>query len=124
MGPDLESTLEVTTCHCHHHLHQNTSPKLAHHQRPNGIAKGNQGPQPPGLGRAIGTLEVDPDPDLHPGTEVKGSGDSIAAVNTPKLGAAQDQEIGQRGMEITRQGLIDQVKLNTPTDECHMTTML
>ena len=122
MGP--ETTLEVTTCHYHHHLHQSTNLKPAHRREANGIAKGNQGLQPPGLGRGTGTLEVDPDPDPDPdpGTEVKGIEKSIAVVNMLRPVAVQDQEIGQNIMETAEQNLIDQVKLNTPTDEYHMTT--
>ena len=118
VGP--ETTLEVTTSHYHHHLHQSTNPKPVHWREANGIAKVNQGLQLPGLGSGTGTLGVDPD--LDPGTEVKGIEKSIAVVNILRPGAAQDQEIGQNIMETAEQGLIDQIKLNTPTDECHMTT--
>ena len=117
VGP--ETTLEVTTCHCHHHLQQSTNPKPAHQREANGIAKGNQGLQPPGPGGGTGTRGVTPDPDLDPGTEAEVAEESIVVVNMLEPGAAQDQEISQNIVEIAKQGLIDQ---NTPTDECHMTT--
>ena len=118
VGPDPETTLGVTTttgCR-HHHLHLNTSSKPVHLREADGIAKGNQDPQPPGLGRVTGIQEVDPD--LGPGTGAKGREDSITAVNTLRPGAALDQEIGQNIMEVAKRCLIE---LNTPTDECHMT---
>lgn len=117
VGPDIETSRGVTTCHRHHLLHQNTSPKPVGQREAIGVAKENQGPQPPGIGRVTGNLEADPDPDpdLGPGTEVNEAEETIVAVNTLRLGAAQDQEIGQNIMEMANQCL---VKLNIPTDEC------
>ena len=119
-----EITLVVTACHCHHHLPQNINPKPAHQREADGIAEGNQGPQPPGLDRVTRTQEVDPDLHLDPGTEVETTEENTVVVKMLSPGAAQDQEIGQNIVKIAKHILIDQVKLNTPTDECHMTIII
>lgn len=102
VGPDPETTLGITTTTGrHHHLHHlNTSSKSVRLREADGIAKGNQDPQPPGLGRVTGIQEVDPD--LGPGIGAKGREDSITAVNTLRSGAALDQEIGQNIMKVAK----------------------